>query len=326
MTELSPGLLLSLGVACAGLLIGSCVRLIILHGDASAMAVVRRQSLIVWWVLLLSLGVALVCGRIGLSVLFCSVGVIALVEFHLMFARCSNAPKLLFWVVAALGVGHYLLLVTTNSLWPLTFFPLLALITISAVRIFVGETADYLRAAAGYLWAGLLLFWGVSHGVALLQLPVQEFNGNREWTVGAAGWPLLVVLLTEIDDIFQALIGRRWGRHKMIPRISPGKSWEGFLGGLLATTTLSVAVTPWLTSLAAGRTAGLCLLISISVGLLVSVTGFLGDVNISALKREAGVKDSGSLLPGMGGMMDRIDSLSFSAPAFYYMALAMTHQ
>lgn len=326
MTEFSPGLLLSLGVVCVGLLIGSCVRLIIHHGDASDVAVVRRQSLIVWWVLLLSLGVALVCGRIGLSILFCTVGVIALVEFHLMFARCSKEPKLLFWVVAALGVGHYLLLIVTNSQWPLTFFPLFALIAISSVRILAGETAGYLRATAGYLWAGLLLFWGVSHGVVLLQLPVREVNGNHGWAVGAAGWPLLVVLLTETDDIFQALIGRRWGRQKMIPKISPGKSWEGFLGGLIATTTLSIAMTPWLTSLTAGRPVGLSLLISIGVSVLVSVTGFLGDVNISALKREAGVKDSGSLLPGMGGLMDRIDSLSFTAPAFYYMALAMTHQ
>ncbi len=326
MIELSRGLMVGLSVAGAGLLIGSCLRLLSLRGDASDIANVRRRSLIVWWVLLLVLGVALACGRFGLSVLFCGVGVMALVEFHRMFAKRSPVPRLLFWIVAILGVGHYLLLAFANVLWPLALFPLLALMAISTAQMLTGEMDGYLRASAGYLWAALLLFWGLSHAVALLQLPTLNSDDSNWLAVGEAGWPLLVVLLTETDDIFQALIGRRWGRHKMIPKISPGKSWEGFLGGLVATIAISTAITPWLTSLTMGRTIGLSLLISICVGLLVSVTGFLGDINISALKREAGVKDSGSLLPGMGGMMDRIDSLSFTAPSFFYLALALTHQ
>ena len=149
----------------------------------------------------------------------------------------------------------------------------------------------------------------MSHSVALLQLPTLNSDDSNWLAVGEAGWPLLVVLLTETDDIFQALIGRRWGRHKMIPKISPGKRWEGFLGGLVATIAISTAITPWLTSLTMGRTIGLSLLISICDGVLVSVTGVLGDMHISALKREAGLKYSASLLPAMVGMRDRFDRL-----------------
>ena len=75
---------------------------------------------------------------------------------------------------------------------------------------------------------------------------------------------------------------------------------------------------PWLTTLTIDRPIWLGVLISGGVGVIISLAGFLGDVNISGLKREAGVKDSGTLFPGMGGMLDRIDSLTYSAPAFYY--------
>ncbi len=325
MIQLDPGFLISLAGACAVLLAGSIVRLLSLRSDASDFASVRRRSLIVWWVLLLSLSVALAGGSLGLSVLFCIVGLVALLEFHRLFGRSAIGPVSLFWVVVVLGIGHYLLMVFTDSLWPLAFFPMLALFSISATQILTVGIGGYLRATAGYFWASMLFFWGLSHCVALLHLPVRE-SDHGDWTaVGAAGWPLLVVLLTETDDIAQALVGRRWGRHKMVPAISPGKSWEGFWGGLLATTVLSIVLTPWLTTLAVGRTTGAGLLVAIGAGVVVSVAGFLGDLNISALKREAGVKDSGTLLPGMGGMIDRIDSLSFTASAFYYYAVACAY-
>jgi len=198
-------------------------------------------------------------------------------------------------------------------------------VAIGTVQVLHGESRGFLRATGGYSWASVLFFWGLSHIVALSSLPVTSDSPGSSWlAVGPMGWPLFVILLTQCDDIAQALIGRRFGRHKMIPSISPGKTWEGFAGGLVVTVFLSVVAVPWLTSLAVDYPFWRGLALAMGAGAIVSVVGFVGDVNMSALKREAGVKDSGNLLPGMGGMIDRIDSLTFTAPAIYYFALLFT--
>ena len=134
-----------------------------------------------------------------------------------------------------------------------------------------------------------------------------------------------LLVLTESNDIFQALIGRLFGahkRHRITPTISPNKTWEGFLGGLLVTITLALLLAPWMTDL--GRVAGPFDLpeplrpwiAPLLAALLIAVAGFFGDINMSAIKRDAGVKDSSKLMPGMGGLIDRVDSLTITAPVF----------
>ena len=138
---------------------------------------------------------------------------------------------------------------------------------------------------------------------------------------------MFVLILTETNDIAQALTGRRFGhrkKHRLAPVLSPNKTWEGFLGGGLITLAVAVPLAHWLTPLPAWELRGGPLgahipgLGSICAALLITIVGLVGDLNMSALKRDAGVKDSSQLLPGMGGMLDRIDSLTFTAPAFYY--------
>ena len=124
-------------------------------------------------------------------------------------------------------------------------------------------------------------------------------------------------MITEMDDIAQALVGRTIGRRKITPVISPNKTWEGFLGGVVTSVVLSLLLAPWLTSFPSILTSR-GLLLSIGSGLLIVTAAFLGDINMSAIKRDVGVKDGSSILPGMGGIIDRIDSLTFTAPAFYY--------
>lgn len=303
------------------LAIGSGVRLYGLRGADPVVARKRRGSLVVWWVLWLLLSGAALSGKVGVSVLCLAAGLLGLREFDRIFRAGGGATGTrgvaLPWVVAAVGVGHYAVLALSDGEWSVAAFPLVALALLCTTQMLFGETTTgYLRAVGGYLWVAVLLFLGLSHGVLLLKLPAAPPADG----VGSMGWVLFVVLLTEVDDIAQALIGRQLGRRKMVPALSPGKTWEGFLGGCVVTIVLSIAMAPWLTSLANSAEWWWDLLISAGAGLLLSVVGFLGDINISALKREAGVKDSGSLLPGMGGMLDRVDSLTFTAPAIYYYA------
>ena len=109
--------------------------------------------------------------------------------------------------------------------------------------------------------------------------------------------------------------GRAFGRHKLAPTISPGKTWEGAIAGMLASLLLAAAAHYWFF-------LELPLKLALPVAAVMNVVGVLGDLTESALKRSAGKKDTAQILPGHGGMLDRVDSLLFNAPLIYYFALA----
>jgi phosphatidate cytidylyltransferase len=126
------------------------------------------------------------------------------------------------------------------------------------------------------------------------------------------GWVYLALLATFGSDTAAYFIGRAFGRHKMAPRISPGKTWEGAIGGLLGAVIVSLLFTlntPVRLPLGYGG--------AVLVGLLVSVFGQAGDLAESLLKRSTGVKESGGLLPGHGGLLDRLDSVLFAGAVVY---------
>ena len=123
---------------------------------------------------------------------------------------------------------------------------------------------------------------------------------------------VVLVMITAAADIAAYFAGRRFGRHALAPRVSPGKTWEGFWGGVLAVALLSVLVW-WLLP---PRFDHLSLMATVVVALAASLASVLGDLTVSMVKRQSGVKDSSSLLPGHGGLLDRIDSLCAAAPTF----------
>ncbi|WP_445010690.1 phosphatidate cytidylyltransferase [Vreelandella stevensii] len=133
------------------------------------------------------------------------------------------------------------------------------------------------------------------------------FNVLRD---SGAVWLLFVLLLVWSADIGAYFAGRRWGKRKLAPRVSPGKSWEGVLGGLAATCLLALLFALWQPLGVAG---GIALLLITAVVTLISV---LGDLLESMLKRYRDIKDSSQLLPGHGGVLDRIDSLTAAIPIF----------
>ncbi len=111
-------------------------------------------------------------------------------------------------------------------------------------------------------------------------------------------------------DTFAYVTGRWWGRHRLWPRISPKKTWEGAIGGVMGATAVSLAGQLWFAEFLSPAVA-------VGMGLLVGVVGQSGDLVESLLKREAGEKDSSQILPGHGGVLDRFDSLHLAAPAVY---------
>lgn len=142
------------------------------------------------------------------------------------------------------------------------------------------------------------------------------FNVLRE---SGMAWLLFVLLLVWCADIGAYFVGRNWGKRKLAPRVSPGKSWEGVFGGLAATVILAILFAVWLSLDMAG---GLTLILITAV---VTLTSVLGDLLESMLKRHRNIKDSSQLLPGHGGVLDRIDSLTAAIPLFallYFEVLA----
>jgi len=133
---------------------------------------------------------------------------------------------------------------------------------------------------------------------------------------------LYFILVTKFSDTGAYVVGSLIGRHKLVPRISPGKTWEGFAGALLLSTAASIVFVYFL----GDHMAGMNRLHAVVLGLLLGLTAVIGDLIESLFKREAGVKDSGRLFPGIGGILDLLDSLLFNAPIMYlYLRHILTH-
>ncbi len=124
---------------------------------------------------------------------------------------------------------------------------------------------------------------------------------------------LYFILVTKFSDVGAYCVGSLIGRHKMIPRISPGKTWEGFAGAIVVSTGVSVLFA----HLAGDKLYGMNLMHAVILGIILSSGAVVGDLIESIFKREAGVKDSGRLFPGIGGILDLLDSLLFNAPLMY---------
>jgi phosphatidate cytidylyltransferase len=221
-------------------------------------------------------------------------------------------------------VFNYLLIVLGNTAAFPVFIPLGSLMVLALIQILQGKATGYVRTTGGLFWGLMVINYGIAHAAYLFIHPT--FLAGP---AGPAGWFLYLLILTEANDIFQALVGRSviaaHLRHCICPTLSPKKTWEGFIGGLTVTIILAVWLAPWLTTLStsAGPFAlpllseaytGPCL-----AGLVIAVSGFFGDINMSGIKRDCNRKDASQLLPGMGGVIDRIDSLTFAAPAFVYL-------
>lgn len=176
----------------------------------------------------------------------------------------------------------------------LTVVPSLALVWQWLVRPSPHPTAEWGLSLAG----GLYLGW-LGHFLVLLRLPADPVG--RLWTAFA-------LLVTWAADSGAYLVGSRWGRHRIIPRLSPGKTWEGYLGGWMIAVAVGT-ILAWLFFGQPGHGAVL--------GGLIGSLSILGDLSVSMMKRDAGVKDSGHLIPGHGGVLDRIDSLLWSGMIVY---------
>lgn len=318
-----PALYWALAALFISLTLGSITRIISLRNSEAALRRQRLLSLGTWWILVLTMSAALLAGRLGVCVLLAAASCTAWFEITRMLAP-RPADRLAVRAGYLLIVVNYaLILFAADAIYPL-FLPLAAPIVVAILLLVADQPRGYVRAAGGYLWGVMFLGYGVSHAAYILIRPETQSG-----PLGALGWFLFLVILTECDDIFQAIVGRRFGKHKrhpIAPLISPNKTLEGFCGGMLVIVILAPLLAPWLTTLDGAGPLPLPaplqgVLAPVLIALLISVAGYFGDINMSAIKRDASVKDSSRLLPGMGGIVDRIDSLTLTAPVYVYFVI-----
>jgi phosphatidate cytidylyltransferase len=197
------------------------------------------------------------------------------------------------------------------------FIPVYLFLLIPAQFVLMGVTSGFVQSTSALHWGLMTTVFSISHAAYLLVLepgktprwPTNETIPSAT-VVAGAGLLLFLVLLTELNDILQYVWGKSFGRAKVTPQVSPNKTWAGFLGGVATTTLLAALLGPQLTFMDWQH--------SMLGGLLIGLAGFAGDLSISAVKRDLGVKDSGTTLPGHGGILDRIDSLTYTAPLFFH--------
>lgn len=238
-------------------------------------------------------------------------GVLAVFEFYRLVAASKVTPLTYFGLIWSLlfilsGDSDLLTLIEPyfdhNRLTPLLLTSAVLLSLIYLLR-----QAQKKEAFSGWAWtiAGILYIgWLLSYLVALKGLA----DGRN--------WVFLALFTTFASDTIAFFTGRAWGRHRLAPNISPKKNWEGAIGGVIGAIIVSLVFilpTPLRLPMNWGQ--------AILLGLLASIFGQLGDLVESLFKRNMGVKDSGSLLPGHGGVLDRIDSVVFTGIVVYYYAI-----
>lgn len=276
-----------------------------------------RQRTWAWWIMIGALGLTLLLGETAVILLFAVLSLVGLREMAALLPDRTRDRHTIMWLAAITPLHYWFLWAHWYGMFAV-FIPVYAFLFLPAVAALQGQTRNFMYRAASVQWALMVCVYAVSHVPALLQLPAvmelgrAEAEGSPPGSGGTQGAALMLflVIVVQGSDVLQYVWGKTLGRHPVAPSVSPNKTWEGLIGGVLTATALGAALwwatpfTPWQAALLA---------------LVSCVMGFLGGLVMSSIKRDRGVKDFGSAIPGHGGIMDRFDSLVFAAPVFFHL-------
>lgn len=266
--------------------------------------VTRTKS---WWMMIGIFSIAMLTTRTVSVLFFALISFLALKEYFSMIPTRRVDRRVLFWAYLAIPLHYYWIYAGWYGMF-IIFIPVYMFLFLPVRMLLNQQTEGFLRAVGTLNWGLMISVFTLSHAAYLLMLPALPGHAH---TGAGAGLVLALVFLTQFNDVAQYCWGKcLGGKHKVVPAVSPGKSWEGLLGGMVSTTLAAMAIGPLLTPFSIGHAA--------AAGLLISIAGFFGDLTISAVKRDLGIKDTGALIPGHGGILDRVDSLTFTAPLFFH--------
>lgn len=257
-----------------------------------------------WWVMIALIGLAFVFGKSGVIVLFGFASFAALREFlTLTSTRRGDHLALAAAFFIVLPLQYYLIWIDWYGLYSI-MIPVYAFLLMPILVALRGDTRHYMVRVAEVQWGLMISVFCVSHVPALLTLPIPGYTGRNLLLI------FFLVLVVQSSDVLQYVWGKLLGRHKIAPLLSPSKTVEGFVGGVVSASLIGAALW-WITPFTWWQ-AGL-------LALVINLMGFFGGLVMSAIKRDRGVKDWGRMIEGHGGMLDRLDSVIFAAPIFFHM-------
>lgn len=256
-----------------------------------------------WWIIISFFIIGAMLNTTVAMFFFGLLSYLALKEYFTLIPSRRTDRRIIFYAYLAIIVQYYFAGIGWYGMF-IIWIPVYLFLLLPFRQVLIGETKGFLENTSRVQWGLMMFVFGLSHIAYLITLePVGEN------VVGGQELVLYLVLLTQLNDILQYIWGKSIGKHKIIPKVSPNKTVEGFLGAFASISILAMFfsfLTPF------------TLLEALIAGMIISSAGFIGDVVISMIKRDIGVKDSGNLLPGHGGILDRIDSLTYTAPLFFH--------
>lgn len=256
-----------------------------------------------WWIIIGAFILGAMLNTTVAMFFFALISYLALKEYFTLIPTRRTDRRIIFYAYLSIVFQYWFAGAQWYGMF-IIWIPVYLFLLLPFRQVLIGETQGFLENTSRVQWGLMMFVFGLSHLAYMMTLPAVAGHD-----VGGKELVLYLVVLTELNDVLQYLWGKALGRHKIVPKVSPNKTVEGFVGAFVTLSALAVVfsfLTPFTT------------LQALAAGMLISGAGFIGDVVISMVKRDIGVKDSGHLLPGHGGILDRVDSLTYTAPLFFH--------
>lgn len=253
------------------------------------------------WVVMIVVFSLAMWSRTSTILFFTFVSFLAIKEYFSIITIRKTDIAIIGMFYLFLIAQYYIVYIDWYNLFVI-FIPIYIFVGMSILLILTQNTEDFLK-TCGLLYLGTMItIYSISHLAYLL---------NMEFVIPSKFILIAIVFLTQLNDVYQYICGKSFGKRG-ITKISPNKTLEGFLGGVFLTTVTTLLIGKFVLVLP------LTNIVLIVLGMLISVLGFFGDVFMSAIKRDLNIKDTSQLIPGHGGILDRIDSLIFVSPVFFH--------
>ncbi|MBL8825425.1 MAG: phosphatidate cytidylyltransferase [Planctomycetaceae bacterium] len=269
-----------------------------------------------WWLMCAVLAATCATSNTAVHIFFGVLSFWSLREFITLTPTRVADHRTLFWVFFLITPAQYVLVALSDSpRWGVLAFetfsvmiPVYGFLFVPARIALAGDYKRYLERCAKIQAGMMICVYCLSHATALLELELHGTANNQALL-------FFFCLVTVLGDAFGFLFEKLWGKHPIVPSINPNKSWEGVMSGIASATLLGTAMF-WVTPFTVWQTA--------LISCVIATVGFTGGLTMSAIKRDRGVKDYGTLVEGHWGVLDRIDSICFAAPIFYHFTRLVT--
>lgn len=306
--KLDHQMFLVLNVVIGGLVVASVVGYILSRrvksDDGRATIDNLNARIRAWWIMIGIFSISFLIGPAGSMLLFAFISLLALREYVSLISTARADHRTLFWSFFVFTPLQYWFWYENWYGLAIILIPVYGFLFVPIRLVLAGETSGFLDRAARIQWGLMVCVYCISYAPALLTLNIHGYQKQD------AKLLLFLVIVVQLSDVFQYIWGKLLGKRKIAPAISPNKTWEGFIGGVATAVAVGTALW-WMTPFPP--------LVAFGMSLGAALMGFAGGLTMSAIKRDRGVKDFGNAIEGHGGILDRMDSICFSAPLFFHL-------